>query len=74
VFGYAIADFAAVSYLGLGIQPPAADWGVMVADGQTGVLQGHPMESLTAGTLIVLLVVAVNVLGERLVSAKALGQ
>ena len=66
VFGYSIASFAAVSYLGLGVQPPNSDWGLMVANGQLGILLGYPMQSLTAGTMIVLTVVAVNLLGERL--------
>jgi peptide/nickel transport system permease protein len=70
VFGYSIADFAAVSYLGLGVQPPAADWGVMVANGQLALLLGYPMESLVPGLLIVVTVVAVNVLGERLLQAE----
>ncbi len=68
LFGYAIVDLAAISYIGLGVQPPQADWGVMVADGQTGVLQGYPAESLAAGVCIVVVVVAFNVLGERLSS------
>jgi peptide/nickel transport system permease protein len=66
LFGYAIVDLAAISFIGLGIQPPQADWGVMVANGQSGVLQGYPMESLCAGLCIVVVVVAVNLLGERL--------
>ena len=49
------------------MQPPTADWGVMVATGETGVLQGYPLESLSAGLCIVLVVVAVNLLGERMV-------
>jgi peptide/nickel transport system permease protein len=65
-FGYAMVDFAAISFIGLGVQPPTADWGVMVASGQSGVLQGYPLESLTAGLCIVVVVVAVNLLGERL--------
>ncbi|WP_188190461.1 ABC transporter permease [Nonomuraea sp. SYSU D8015] len=65
-FGYAMVDLAIVSFFGLGVQPPDADWGVMVASGQSGVLQGYPAESLLAGGSIVLLVVAFNVLGERL--------
>ncbi|MET9242451.1 ABC transporter permease [Nonomuraea sp. NPDC003709] len=65
-FGYAMVDLAIVSFFGLGVQPPGADWGVMVAGGQSGVLQGYPAESLLAGGCIVLLVVAFNVLGERL--------
>ena len=49
LFGYAMVDLAAISFLGLGVQPPAANWGVM-----------------TAGSAIVIVVIAVNLLGERL--------
>jgi peptide/nickel transport system permease protein len=70
VFGYSIADFAAISYLGLGVQPPATDWGIMVAEGQLGILIGYPMESLSAGALIVMTVVSVNILGERMLETK----
>jgi peptide/nickel transport system permease protein len=73
-FGYAMVDFAAISYIGLGVQPPTADWGVMVATGQSGVLQGYPMESLTAGLAIVVVVVAVNLLGERLAAKDSEGR
>ncbi len=66
LFAYAMVDLAAISFIGLGVQPPQADWGVMVATGQTGVLQGYPAESLAAGLCIVVVVVAVNLLGERL--------
>ncbi len=66
LFGYAMVDLAALSYIGLGVQAPQADWGVMVAEGQSGVLQGYPAESLAAATCIVVLVIAFNLLGERL--------
>jgi peptide/nickel transport system permease protein len=65
-FGYALLDLAAISYLGLGIQPPAADWGVMVADGQSAIFEGYPQEALFAVVAIIVTVVAVNLLGERL--------
>ncbi|MEZ5343364.1 MAG: hypothetical protein R2706_18570 [Acidimicrobiales bacterium] len=61
-----MVDLAAISFLGLGVQPPQADWGVMVGGGQSGVLQGYPMESLASGVCIIVVVVAVNLLGERL--------
>jgi|WetSurMetagenome_2_1015567.scaffolds.fasta_scaffold06040_7 peptide/nickel transport system permease protein len=64
--GYALVDLAAVSYLGLGVAPPAAEWGLMVANGQASILTGHPQESLFAGILIVLTVIAFNMLGDRL--------
>ncbi|HLI60102.1 MAG TPA: ABC transporter permease [Solirubrobacteraceae bacterium] len=66
VFAWAMVDLASISFLGLGVQPPTADWGVMVSTGETGVLQGYPLESLSAGLCIVLVVVAVNLLGERM--------
>lgn len=65
-FGYAMIDLAALSYLGLGVQAPTADWGAMVYSGQAGIVQGYYLESLTAGACIVLVVCAFNVLGERL--------
>lgn len=67
-FGSALVDLAAVSYLGLGVQPPTAEWGVMVASGQSSLLNGYPWESLTAGVAIVIVVVLVNMVGERLAS------
>lgn len=70
-FGYAMVDLAVLSFFGLGVQFPNADWGVMVGSGQSGVLQGHPMEALSAGACVVLLVVAVNVLGERLAGVES---
>jgi peptide/nickel transport system permease protein len=66
LFGWAMLDLAAISFLGLGVQPPQADWGVMVSEGETGVLQGYPAEALAAGIAIVVVVVAFNLLGERL--------
>ncbi|WP_433519546.1 ABC transporter permease [Nonomuraea sp. CA-143628] len=65
-FGTALADFAAVSFLGLGIQPPQAEWGVMVAEGRSELLDGAVQQSAVAGTLIVVTVVAFNVLGAQL--------
>ena len=67
-FGAALADLAAISYLGLGVQPPTAEWGLMVSTGQQSILAGHPAESLSAAVMIVITVVAFNVMGERLAS------
>lgn len=65
-FGYALVDLAAVSYLGLGVQPPNSEWGLMVSTGQSSILAGYPQESLYAGAMIVITVVAFNLLGDRL--------
>jgi len=65
-FGYALVDLAAISYLGLGVQPPASEWGLMISNGQSSILAGHPQESISAALMIVLTVVAFNILGDRL--------
>jgi peptide/nickel transport system permease protein len=65
-FGYVMIDLAGLSFLGLGVQPPTADWGVMVSAGEQNILAGHPEQSLYAGALIVITVCAFTLLGERL--------
>jgi peptide/nickel transport system permease protein len=66
MFAYAMVDLAAISYLGLGVQPPVPDWGNMVAAGQAGVLEGHPQVAMSAGVFIVLTVVALNLVAEAI--------
>ncbi|HXS63235.1 MAG TPA: ABC transporter permease [Streptosporangiaceae bacterium] len=66
MFGYAMVDLAAVSFLGLGVQPPAADWGVMISENQVGIPEGYPLPALAAGACVVAVVIAFNLLGERL--------
>jgi len=66
LFGYAMVDLAAISFLGLGVQPPAANWGVMISENQVGIPQGYPLPALAPGGCIVAVVIAFNVLGERL--------
>ncbi len=65
-FGYAMLDLAAISFLGLGIQPPSPDWGVMIAGGQPAILDGNPQQSLYAALTVVVAVVSFNLVGERL--------
>jgi peptide/nickel transport system permease protein len=66
LFGYAMVDLAAISFLGLGVQPPEPNWGVMISENQVGIPQGYPLPALAACVCIVAVVIAVNVLGERL--------
>lgn len=66
LFGWAMVDLAAISFLGLGVQTPQPDWGVMVSDGKTSLLQGYPMVSISAVLCIVVVVAAVSFLGDRL--------
>jgi peptide/nickel transport system permease protein len=64
--GFAILAGASLSFLGLGVQPPAPNWGVMISENQVGIPQGYPLPALAAGGCIVAVVIAFNVLGERL--------
>ncbi|MBS7538139.1 ABC transporter permease [Ancylobacter lacus] len=56
---------AAISYLGLGVQPPVAEWGVMVAEGQPFVTQAWWI-TLFPGLAIVLLAFGFSMLGDAL--------
>ncbi len=73
-FGFAMIELAALSFLGLGVQPPDADWGLMVADGQLSLLNGYPAESMLAGLCIVLTVASLGYIGERLGGRQAAGR
>ncbi|TQO18829.1 peptide/nickel transport system permease protein [Rhodoglobus vestalii] len=73
-FGFAMIELAALSFLGLGVQAPDADWGLMVADGQQSLLRGYPAESMFAGLLIVLTVASLGYIGERLGGRAAAGR
>lgn len=70
-FGAALLDFAAVSFLGLGIQPPNPELGVMVASGRDELLSGSFQQTFAAGSFIVITVVVFNILGGQLVSRLA---
>nr|WP_112864759.1 ABC transporter permease [Rhizobium giardinii] len=55
---------AAISYLGLGVQPPVAEWGVMVAEGQSFITTAWWI-TLFPGLSIVVLAFGFSLLGDR---------
>ncbi|MFC1532252.1 ABC transporter permease [Thermodesulfobacteriota bacterium] len=61
--GYAILAEAALSFLGLGINPPGAAWGAMVSDGYKFLL-GNPVLSFAPGFCVMLVVLAFNLVGD----------
>jgi len=61
----AILAEAGLSFLGLGVQPPTATWGNIIADGQTSIVE-HPFISIAAGLCIAVTVIALNLLGDGL--------
>jgi len=56
---------AALSFLGIGIKPPGAAWGAMVADGYR-YLSSSPVLSFAPGIAIMLVVFAFNMVGDGL--------
>ncbi|WP_328988015.1 ABC transporter permease [Thiorhodovibrio winogradskyi] len=59
----AVISEAGLSFLGLGVQPPAASWGSMIRDG-VGVLLVAPHLVLAPGMALLLVVLAVNRVGD----------
>jgi peptide/nickel transport system permease protein len=64
-FAIAILAEAALSYLGLGTQPPQPSWGRMLAEAQTLLFQA-PMLAVYPGVAIALAVLGLNLLGDGL--------
>lgn len=60
--GQAIVAASGLSFLGLGVQAPSAEWGLMVSEGKT-VLSSNPMLSIAPGLLISFTAIAFIYLG-----------
>ncbi len=63
--GWMITETAGLSFLGLGAQPPTADWGSMLADGRQFITVSYHVATIP-GIMILVLVLALNVLGDSL--------
>ena len=64
-FATAILAEAALSFLGLGTQPPQPSWGRMLAEAQTQMFQA-PLLAVWPGTAIMLSVLGLNLIGDGL--------
>ncbi|PYE35944.1 peptide/nickel transport system permease protein [Rhizobium sp. PP-F2F-G38] len=58
-FAFAILFLSTLSFLGLGVQPPIADWGSLVKENKDGLLFGV-FAALIPGAAIALLVICIN--------------
>ncbi|MGZ9159880.1 MAG: ABC transporter permease [Candidatus Limnocylindrales bacterium] len=67
-FGYAIFTVATLSFLGVGIQPPSADWGLSVSDEYSNMISGVWWPTLFPALAIASTVVAVNLIADSLQS------
>ncbi|MFO1284199.1 MAG: ABC transporter permease [Burkholderiales bacterium] len=64
--GWAILNAAGLSFIGLGIRPPTAEWGIMVAEGASFIISGEWWVALFPGLALTLTVLCFNLLGDGL--------
>ncbi|NYD43749.1 dipeptide/oligopeptide/nickel ABC transporter permease/ATP-binding protein [Nocardioides panaciterrulae] len=66
--GAILLSFAGLSFLGLGVQAPAYDWGRLMQDGLSGIYV-HPLAALAPGIMVVIAGLAFNLTGEAIAGA-----
>jgi peptide/nickel transport system permease protein len=66
VCGYSILNVSGLAYLGVGIHPPTAEWGVMVAEGAANMLTGQWWTASFPGLMIAITVMALLFIGDAL--------
>ena len=67
--GYAIFAVASLSFLGFGIQPPSADWGLAVAENYSLIIGGYWWTAAFAAGATASLVVGVNLVADGIAGA-----
>jgi peptide/nickel transport system permease protein len=64
--GYAILNAAGLSFIGLGVRPPTAEWGIMVAEGAAFMVSGEWWIAFFPGAALMVSVFCFNLLGDGL--------
>jgi peptide/nickel transport system permease protein len=64
--GYAILNAAGLSFIGLGVRPPTAEWGIMVAEGSAFMVSGEWWIAFFPGAALMIAVFCFNLLGDGL--------
>lgn len=64
--GWAILNAAGLSFIGLGVRPPVAEWGILVAEGADYIISGHWWLVLFPGFILMLAVFTFNLVGDTL--------
>lgn len=64
--GWAILNAAGLSFIGLGVRPPEAEWGIMVAEGAQYIISGEWWITFFPGMVLMLAVFCFNLLGDSL--------
>jgi peptide/nickel transport system permease protein len=62
----AILTLSALSFLGLGLPPPAADWGTMLTDGLNYLFDGYWWMVYPPAIILIITVIAFNLVGEAI--------
>ncbi len=65
-FATAIIVEAGLSFLGIGVQAPTPSWGLMIKENYTFIITNHPTLALVPGFAIMVLVLALNIIGNAL--------
>lgn len=66
--GNGIVVLSALSFLGIGVQPPQADWGVMLTEGVRAIYSA-PVAALAPAVMLMVTVLGINFIGEGLGAA-----
>ena len=66
--GGVLLSFAGLSFLGLGVQQPAYDWGRLMQEGLAGIYI-HPLAALAPGIAVIIAALAFNLTGEAIAGA-----
>ena len=64
--GYAILNAAGLSFIGLGVRPPTAEWGIMVAEGASFIVSGEWWVAFFPGLMLMAAVFCFNLMGDGL--------
>ena len=64
--GYSILNAAGLSFIGLGVKPPTAEWGIMVAEGAAFMVSGEWWTAFFPGLALMTAVFCFNLLGDGL--------
>ncbi|WP_434052945.1 MAG: ABC transporter permease [Roseibium sp.] len=64
--GWAILNAAGLSFIGLGVRPPTAEWGIMVAEGANFIVSGEWWLAIFPGLALMFAVFTFNLLGDGL--------
>jgi len=72
-FSWAIIVISSVNFLGIGLEPPASDWGLMVSENRV-VIGSNPLSVVAPALILGILVIALNLVGDAYVRNSSRGQ